>query len=92
MATFLQILDPLVVLAVVVSVARAVWTGQRERSRSALLSFVILLVMVVFGLVSISAASGLTSDPLNQLALLVFLVAIAIVALMSWADKSTGQP
>ena len=92
MATFLQILDPLVVLALVASVARAVWTGQQERSRSALLSFVILLAMFVFGLVSISAASGLTSNPLNQLAWLIFLVAIAIVVLMSWADKSTGQP
>jgi hypothetical protein len=92
MGTFLTILDPLVVLAVVASVSRAVWRGQPERSRSVLLSFVILVVLLVFGLVSISAASGLTSDPLNQLALLVFLVAIAIVALLSWADKSTGQP
>lgn len=92
MATFLTILDPLVVLAVVVSVLRAVWTGQRERSRSTLLCFVVLVVMFVFGMVSISAASGLTSDPLNQLALLIFLVAIASVAFMSWADKSTGQP
>ena len=92
METFLAILDPLVVLAVVVSVARAVWTGQSESSRSVLLSFFILLAMFVFGLVSMSAASGLTSSPSNQLALLVFLVAIAVVALMSWADKSTGQP
>lgn len=92
MATFLTILDPLVVLAVVVSVSRAVWTGQPERSRSALLSFVVLVVVFVFGMVSISAALGLTTDPLNQLALLIFLVAIAIVALMSWADKSTRQP
>lgn len=92
MATFLGILDPLVVLAVVVSVVRAVWTGQSESSRSVLLSFFIVLAMFVFGLVSMSAASGLTSSPSNQLALLVFLVAIAIVALMAWADKSTAQP
>jgi hypothetical protein len=39
-----------------------------------------------------SAAAGLTSSSSsNQVALLIFLVAIAIVALMSWADQSTAQ-
>ena len=91
MTTFLVILDFLVVLAVVVSVSRAVWNGQSESSRSVLLSGLIVLAMLVFGLVSMSAASGLTSSSSsNQVALLIFLVAIAIVALMSWTDKSTA--
>lgn len=92
MTTFLQTLDVLVVLAVVLSVPRAVWRGQSESSRSVLLCFLIFLVMCVFGLVSMAAASGLTSSPSNQFALLIFLVAIAFVVLMSWTDKSTGQP
>lgn len=91
MTTFLVILDFLVVLAVVVSVSRAVWNGQSESSRSVLLSALIVLAMLIFGLVSMSAASGLTSSSSsNQVALLIFLVAIAIVALMSWADQSTA--
>ncbi len=92
MTTFLGTLDVLVVLAVVVSVSRAVWNGQSANSRSVLLSGLIVLAMCVFGLVSMSAASGLTSSSSsNQFALLIFLVAIAIVALMAWADKSTAQ-
>jgi len=92
MTTFLGTLDVLVVLAVVVSVSRAVWNGQSANSRSVLLSSLIVLAMCVFGLVSMSAASGLTSSSSsNQFALLIFLVAIAIVALMAWADKSTAQ-
>jgi len=92
MTTFLGTLDVLVVLAVVVSVSRAVWNGQSENSRSLLLTGLIVLVMCVFGLVSMSAASGLTSSSSsNQVALLIFLVAIAIVALMAWADKSRVQ-
>lgn len=92
MTTFLGTLDVLVVLAVVVSVSRAVWNGQSANSRSLLLSGLIVLAMCVFGLVSMSAASGLTSSSsANQFALLIFLVAIAIVALMAWADKSTVQ-
>ena len=91
MTTFLVILDFLVVLAVVVSVSRAVWNGQSESSRSVLLSALTVLAMLIFGLVSMSAASGLTSSSSsNQVALLIFLVAIAIVALMSWADQSTA--
>jgi hypothetical protein len=55
------------------------------------LSGLIVLAMLVFGLVSMSAASGLTSSSSsNQVALLIFLVAIAIVALMSWTDQSTA--
>jgi len=92
MTTFLGTLDVLVVLAVVVSVSRAVWNGQSASSRSLLLSGLIVLAMCVFGLVSMSAASGLTSSSSsNQFALLIFLVAIAIVALMAWADKSAAQ-
>lgn len=92
MTTFLGILDFLVVLGVIVSVSRAVWNGQSANSRSLLLSGLIVLAMCVFGLVSVSAASGLTSSSsFNQIVLLILLVAIAIVALMSWADQSAAQ-
>ena len=93
MTTFLGILDFLVVLSVIVTVSRAVWNGQSASSRSLLLSGLIVLAMCVFGLVSVSAASGLTnSSSFNQIVLLILLVAIAVVALMSWADKSAAQP
>lgn len=92
MTTFLGILDLLVILAVIVSVSRAVWNGQSASSRSLLLSGLIVLAMCVFGLVSVSAASGLTgSSSFNQVVLLILLVVIAIVALMSWTDKSAAQ-
>lgn len=57
MGAVLSILDFVVVLAVVISVPRAVWSGQSQGSR--FLSVLILLVMLVFGLVSLSAAYGL---------------------------------
>lgn len=92
MTTFLGILDFVVVLGVIASVSRAVWNGQSANSRSLLLSGSIVLAMCVFGLVSVSAASGLTgSSSFNQVVLLILLVAIAIVGLMSWADKSAAQ-
>ena len=45
--------------------------------------------MIIFGLVSFSAAYGLAeSSAFNQVALLVFLVAIAVVAKIAWAEKA----
>ena len=92
MGIILGLLDFFVVLAVAISVSRAVWNGQ-SGSRSVLLSALIVLGMVIFGLVSFTAAYGLAeSSGFNQGVLLIFIVAIAIVARTSWADKSMIQP
>jgi len=80
----LSIADLIVVLAVVISVSRAVWNEDRSR----LLSAFIIAAMIIFGLVSFSAAYGLAeSSSFNQVALLVFLLAIAIVVRIGWAKK-----
>jgi predicted neutral ceramidase superfamily lipid hydrolase len=93
MGIILGILDFVVVVAVVMSVSRAVWNGQSQSSRSVLLSALIGLVMLVFGLVSFTAAYGLAENSsFNQGALLIFLVAIGVAARISWADKSVIQP
>lgn len=83
MGTVLTILDFLVVLSVVISVARAVLRG-----RSRVLAGFIIAAMIIFGTVSFTAANGLTGDsPFNQWTLLIFLVAIAIVVRASWAKE-----
>jgi hypothetical protein len=88
MGISLSILDLIVVSSVVIGVSRAVWKGQPDSSRSLLLSACVALALIVFGLVSLSAAFGLAgSSSRNQTALLVFLVPIAIVARMFWANK-----
>ncbi len=88
MGISLSILDLIVVSSVVIGVSRAVWKGQPESSRSLLLSTCLTLALIVFGLVSLSAALGLAgSSSRNQIALLVFLVPIAIVAPMLGANK-----
>lgn len=84
MGTLLTILDFLVVLSVVISVSRAVWNGGRSR----ILSGFVVAAMIIFGTVSFTAANGLVSDSsFNQWTLLIFLVAIAIVARASWAKE-----
>lgn len=90
METLLSILDIIVVLAVVISLVRAVWKGRE----SLILSAFLTLVFAVFGLVSLLAASGLTGrSPFDQGALLVFLVVIAAAMRMSWAkQKTVSQP
>ena len=89
MAIFLLILDLLVVLGVVSSVSRAVWRGNRSR----VLSGVIIAAMIIFGLVSLCAANGLTfASSFNQVALLIALVITAVVARSSWAAPVPGGP
>lgn len=85
MTILLTIADVIVLVTVVISVSRAVWKGQS----SALLSAFISLAMPIFALVSLSAASGLaeSSSSSSQGILLVFLVAIAIVAGSSWTKN-----
>ena len=89
MGIFLTIADVIVLLAIVISVPRAVWKGQSQGSGSLLLSACIVLAMLIFGLVSLSAASGLaeSGSSLNHGALLIFLVLTAIVLRMWWAKK-----
>lgn len=79
MGTLLSILDIAVVVLVVFTVARAVWSGPAGRASSPLLSYLILLCLCIFGLVSLSGADNLTTNTTyNQTALLIALVAIAL--------------
>ena len=81
----LSILDWLVKLVVVISLARAVWNGT---TRSGLLGAVLTVAFLLFGLVSMCAGAGLESgSAFNQGALLIFLVLIAIVASRSWVNN-----
>jgi hypothetical protein len=88
MGILLSIADVIVVLAIVVSVPSAVWKGQ-PGGRSLLLSACITLAMLIFGLVSLSAASGLaeSESSVNHVAMLIFLAATAVVLRMWWANK-----
>jgi FlaA1/EpsC-like NDP-sugar epimerase len=89
MRIVLGIADFVIVLAVVIAVSRAVWRGQSETSRSLLLSACIILAMLIFALVSFTAAYGLAESSLfNQVALLVFLVAMAVVVRIGWTSKT----
>jgi O-antigen/teichoic acid export membrane protein len=86
MRIVLSIADLIVVLAVVISVSRAVWNEERSR----ILSAFIIAAMIIFGLVSFSAAYGLAENSsFNQAALLVFLLAIAVVVRSGWTKKLT---
>jgi len=89
MEILLSIADIVVLILVVISVARAVWTGQTPSPGAKLLSACIVLALLVFAMVSLSAASGLAQGPstLGQGILLVFLVGIAIVAGVSWKKE-----
>ena len=89
MRIVLGIADFVIVLAVVIAVSRAVWRGQSETSRSLLLSACVILAMLIFALVSFTAAYGLAESSLfNQVALLVSLVAMAIVVRIGWTNKT----
>jgi hypothetical protein len=89
MQVALLILDLLIVLTVVISVSRAVWVAASSRA----LALVIIAAMIIFGLVSLSAANGLTAaSSFNQWALLIFLVAIAVTARLSWQKPGASAP
>jgi len=88
MRIILSIADLVIVMSVVITVSRAVWRGQSEQSRSLLLSGCIVLALLIFGLVSFTAAYGLAeSSSFNQIALLIVILAIAIIARMNWANE-----
>ena len=88
MGIALSIADLLVLLTVVAGALRAGRNGQSRGPGSLLLSICITVGMLIFALVSFTAASGLAeSSSLNQVVLLVFLVVTAIVARVSWANQ-----
>jgi hypothetical protein len=88
MGIALSIADVLVLLAIVISVLRAVRKGQSQGFGAQLLWICILVAVLVFALVSFTAAFGLAeSSSLNQGVLLTFLVVTAVVARFSWASK-----
>jgi hypothetical protein len=90
--TILSILDFVVVLAVVISLSRAVWKGPSESSRSLALTSLLTVAFIIFGLVSLVAAAGLSAgSAFNQRALLISLVAIAAAIYMSWVNKPAAQ-
>jgi hypothetical protein len=83
MGIVLIIADLLVLLAIVISVSRAV------RGSGSLLTVCIVIALLVFATVSFTAASGLAqSSAFNQGVLFAFLIVTAIVARVSWAPKS----
>ena len=88
MGIALSIADVLVLLAVVVSVLHAVRRGQSQGFGAQLLWICILVAVLVFALVSFTAAFGLAENSsLGQGVLLTFLVITAVVARFSWASK-----
>jgi hypothetical protein len=79
-----DVLDFVVLLAVVISVSRAVWM----RSSSRLLSVVTVLAICIVGMVSFATAAEFTEkSALGRGILIVFLVAIIVSSIMSWASK-----
>jgi hypothetical protein len=89
MGIALSIADLLVLLTIVISASRAVRNGQPRGFGPQLLSICIVLALLIFALVSFTAAFGLaeSSSSLSQVVLLAFLVVTAIVARVSWASK-----
>ena|SRR5690348_12888799 len=90
MGIALSIADLLVLLTIVISVSRAVRNGQSRGFGPLLLSICIVVALLIFALVSFTAAYGLaeSSSLLSQGVLLVFLIVTAVVARVSWASKS----
>lgn len=87
MGTFLSILDIVVVLLVVFTVARAVWIGAPS---SPLLASSVTLALLIFGTVSLCAADGLTTNTtFNQSALFIYLAAIAAVTQAAKPNKQS---
>jgi hypothetical protein len=88
MGTLLSIIDFLILLTIVISISRWVWRQAEQGFGPLLLSICITVALFIFATVSFTAASGLAAgSSLNQGVLLIFLVAIAIAARMSWANN-----
>lgn len=79
MSAMLSIIDLIVVLLVVCDVSRAVWAGPGAPS-SPLLAAVVTVAILLFGLVSLCAADGLTTNAaFHQIAILIFLLPAALL-------------
>jgi hypothetical protein len=88
MGIVLSIIDFLVLLTIVISASRWVWKQPAQGFGPLLLSICITLALLIFATVSFTAASGLAAgSSLSQGILLIFLIAIAIVTRMSWANN-----
>lgn len=88
MGIALSIADVLVLLAIVISASRWVWRQQSQGFGPLLLSVCITLALLVFALVSFTAAYGVAeSSALGRGVLLLFLVVTAFVARFSWAKR-----
>lgn len=91
MGIVLSILDFLVLLTIVISVSRWVWKQPAQGFGPLLLSICITLALLIFATVSFTAAYGLAAgSSLSRGILLIFLIAIAILARMSWATNPAG--
>jgi hypothetical protein len=88
MGIALTVIDFLILVTIVISVSRWVWKQPAQGFGPLLLSICITLALVIFATVSFTAASGLAAgSSLSQGVLLIFLVAIAVVARMSWTNN-----
>ena len=88
MGIALTVIDFLILVTIVISVSRWVWKQPAQGFGPLLLSICITLALLIFATVSFTAASGLAAgSSLDQGILLIFLVAIAIAARMSWANN-----
>jgi len=88
MGIALSVIDFLVLLTIVISVSRWVWKQPAQGFGPLLLSICITLAVLIFATVSFTAAYGLAAgSSLSQVILLIFLIAIAIVARISWASS-----
>ena len=89
MGITLSIADVLGLLTIVISVSRAVRRGQPGGFGPALLSICIVVALLIFAIVSFTAAFGLAQSSLfNQVFLLAFLIVTAAVVRVSWAGSS----
>jgi hypothetical protein len=88
MGIVLSVIDFLVLLTIVISASRWVWKQPAQGFGPLLLSICITLALLIFATVSFTAGSGLAAgSSLSQGILLIFLIAIAIVTRMSWANN-----
>ena len=86
MSTMLSIIDFIVVLLVVFNVSRSVWAGPGAPA-SPLLAAVTTIAILIFGLVSLCATDGLTTNAaFHQVAILIFLVPTALLT-FSWKTQ-----
>jgi hypothetical protein len=88
MGIALTVIDFLILVTIVISVSRWVWRQPTLGFGPLLLSICIILALLIFATVSFAAASGLAAGSgLSQAILLIFLIAVAIVARMSWTNS-----